>query len=47
MDRNIRINFDPMRDFVAVNIKALIGICGLYSRCCTIPVGSRTDPSPV
>ena len=30
MDRNIRINFDPMRDFVAVNIKALIGICGLY-----------------
>ena len=30
VDRNIRINFDPMRDFVVVNIKSLIGICGLY-----------------
>ena len=30
MGRNIRINFDPMREFRAVNFKSLIGIRGLY-----------------
>ena len=30
VDRKIRINFDPMQDFVTANIKPLTGICGLY-----------------
>ena len=30
MDHKIRINFEPMRDFLGANIKPLIGICGLY-----------------
>jgi len=28
--RDIKINFDPLRDFVPANIKPLMGICGLY-----------------